>query len=377
MSYDFENILNRESVFSLKYNKNYKDYIGLSIADMDYSIPVKVQQELLKRINHNEYGYTDFKQYDSITPFISFKKDLFDLDINYNDVLSSLNPSFTLNILIELYSEVGDSILLCTPTYNNLFINIIKANRNVVESKMLLKDNRYNIDYDTLEKEMQKKEIKIFVFCSPNNPSGIVWSKEDINKLVKLSEKYDKLIIFDEIYSDILNKGVKFYSAYEVESNNVAILYSNSKTFNLPSLPYGYLITRSKDIKNKFKERFNQLCLRENIFNILANNAAFNYGKSWLLAVTEKINENKILVQNKIKEYNFDINIIKNDASFILWLNIKKDANIFIDKLLKEKHVSLNSGLIYGKDYNTFVRMNVATSTSNLIEALNRIKDIF
>ena len=224
----------------------------------------------------------------------------------------------------------------------------------------------------------------MMILCNPQNPIGKLWSKDELEKIGNLCLKYNVIIISDEIHCDFVDPGKKyvpFISVNEEFKNNSITCISTSKTFNLAGMLASCVIVPNEQLLEKVKEGISTDVVGEaNYFAVDSNIAALTYGKQWVKELNEYIYENKEFVRNYVKEHHLDVYIVPCDSTYFLWIDVSKftnDADEYTEYLRKEVGVYFCSGLKYGEPGRTFVRMNLATPRSYVVEAMNRLSKVW
>ncbi len=274
-----------------KSNPNYlksmfgaTDIMPLWIADMDFEIAKPIQEALQKLTTRNVYAY-EFN-YEEVFKAIS------DWNLKRNQL--QLNPKLFvqvsgvltgIGVLIRELSKKGDGIMVQTPVYHQFFKVIESAGRQVVSNKLKVVEGHYQMDFDDMERKLKTLNVKAILLCNPHNPIGRVWTKEELQKLVNIANKYEVTIISDEIHSDIVYSDANFNSIASLDSsaNHIAVLGSPAKTFGMQSISNGYLYIPNKNILKQVKHAIGSLYLDHG--NILSSNAtiaAYREGEKWL-----------------------------------------------------------------------------------------------
>jgi cystathionine beta-lyase len=379
--------VDRRGTYSVKWdwyewNKNLfldKDVLPMWVADMDFEAPEKVIKVLKERIEHGAYGYTfrPRKLKENIVSWLEYKHNW---KVDKNWILSTHGVIPALNFSIQLYTNPGDKILIQTPVYPTFMSSVKNNNRELVINELVLKDNRYEIDFDDFEEKL--KESKMFILCSPHNPIGRVWSKEELERIGKLCLKHDVLIISDEIHADLTFENVNHTPIASISDDiaqNTITLMAPSKTFNIAGLHYSYTIIKNTELRKIFKKWIIQSGLYgHNLTSIIAANAAYKYGKNWLNKTMEYIEENYYYVKEYFEKNIPEVKVIKSEGTFLVWLDFRQlnlSQNELRELLEKKAKVGLNSGDTFGPGGKGFMRMNIATSRENIEETCKRIKN--
>lgn len=357
-----------EKRFGVKVCKE-DDMYPLFIADMDYEMSDELKSRLMDICKEPDFGYFHIQEsfYDSI---ISWYHGL----IQREWIFASLGTVTSINIFCELYAR-GENILMMTPIYGS-FKNL-GAIGNIVTCPLVLKEMRYEIDFSLLEEKM--KDCKVFVLCNPHNPSGRVWTREEISKMVLLCKKYDVILLSDEIHSDFHTSDCQFTSIYEFFDlyDKMVVSSSANKLFNISSLTTSYILCPNAMMRNDFDGFLNRMHLSYNRMGIEMTTIAYTYGRNWANQLNQMIKENIKLVEEILQGSGMEL--MKPDSGYLVWIYLPNvtDVDAFVRKLACETHVFLETGSRFIENYKGFIRLNVATSRSLLCQALALFKDFY
>ena len=361
---------------SLKYDAiqdKFKsdDLLPLWVADMDFRCGDFIQQDLNKIIKNNHYAYKiiDDNFYTSIIKWYS----KYDVLLSKENIIYANGVVSSIKACIIACSNENDNILIQTPVYPPFYSSITTFSRNVIENSLIIKNDKWIVDFEDFEEKIQK--CKIFLFCNPQNPTGKVFTKEELKKLFSICKKYNIIIISDEIHSGIIydKKHISLASFKDFEDISIT-LNSPSKSFNLSSFGTSYIITKNTHIQNNIISILEKYSLNNvNAIGIEALVSAYTKGDDWL---KEAINYIKSNIDFAIKNLDKQIKIIKPEGTYLLWLDFQNFnyTNQELEHILIHKcKVGLNNGLDFGKKSSLFFRLNMATSRKVLKEGINKI----
>ncbi len=349
-----------------------KDLISMWVADMDFAVADEILEAISERLKHGIFGYT-FPGDEYFGSIINWWKDRYGISVKREWIIPLTGVIPGMALAIERFSSEGDGVIIQPPVYWP-FRNVIELNdRVVVENELLEKDGTYTMDFEDLDEKA--KDSKILILCSPHNPVGRVWEKEELEELSRIAEKRDLLVISDEIHSDF-SFSKKFVSAISVEGlkDRAIVLASPNKTFNIPGIRNGYAIIPNEDIRKKFERVVMAHSMKPNVFSIIATQAAYTHGKDWLESVRNYIMENfKLVKENLSGCCKIKVNI--PEGTFLAWIDFRETEleDPYIEIL--KKGVWLQDGKVFGRNGKGFLRMNVATPRKILLEALRRIRE--
>ncbi|CAA6815166.1 MAG: Aspartate aminotransferase (EC [uncultured Campylobacterales bacterium] len=374
---DFDTLINRANTSSAKYDLLEKrfgrsDVIPMWIADSEFCVPEEIYQDIQARANHKIYGYTTIDE-EAKQSIINWQKNRHNVNIDQEEILILNGVVPSLSACVNTYSQYQDNILIQTPIYPP-FYSVIKENdRCTLENPLIEKDGHFTIDFQDYEKQI--KNTKIFILCNPHNPTGRVYTKDELSQIVSLCKKYNVLIISDEIHADIIYNDKKHLSLYNFDYENIIILNSAGKSFNIAGLTCSYAIFKSKHLKIKLEKYFKKLHLTEvNIFGLTALKSAYTNGNSYIDELIPYLNNNKKLVINELK--NTKIKALNNEGTFLMLLDCR-DLNLNQKELkeffINKAKIALNNGLDFGDELKGYMRLNIATSKEVLDKALKSL----
>ena len=379
---DFSHVYNRKISHSLKWDQlqtvfNTDDVLPMWVADMDFKAPSVVNKAIEKRAKHGFYGYTvindELKQ--KVSDWVSNQH-------NWSTQIDSLifSPGVipSINSAIEVFTNPGDKILIQTPVYTPFF-NLIKSNnREIIEQELVKQDNKYEINFADFEKKI-KSGVKVFILCSPHNPVGRVWRKDELEKMAEICLANDVLIFADEIHADLTlggHKHIPIASLSKEVSNKTITFMSPTKTFNLAGLQISYIIAENKRFNAKLVAELNRQGMNMmNTFGVVALDAVYPDAKPWLSDLLKVVEDNKNYVVERL-ERETPLKVIDAEGTYLLWIDCEAlglSEEKLNDFFIKEAKVGLNRGSSYGKPGNQFMRMNIACPKELITEGTDRI----
>ncbi|MCG3668832.1 PatB family C-S lyase [Aliarcobacter butzleri] len=381
MIYNFDEETNRKNTNCAKYDGlkkyfGYEDLNPLWVADMDFKTPSFINDAIIKAASNSLYGYSvDTPElYASI---INWQKNEHDWEIEQKDIfmINGVVPAYS--ACIEAFSEVGDEVIVQTPIYPPLFKCVTANERKVVVNELKKDENGYyTMDLEDLEKKITSK-TKILVLCSPHNPVGRVWSKEELEKLANICIKYNITIVSDEIHSDITFKKFTPLASISKEiANQTITLNSAGKTFNIAGLNCAYAISKNAEILEKFKKvaikrEINSI----NFFGYVSTRAAYENGSAFVKELKAYLMNNIIFTKEFFEKNRLNIDFFIPEATYLLWLDFSKTGLPHLEIkniLLTKSKIALNDGVSFGSNGNKYFRLNTALSKKALNIALNQ-----
>ncbi len=379
--YNFDEIVDRKNTDCAKYDA-LKSYFGfedlqpLWVADMDFKTPDVINEAILKRANHGIYGYAkpSQKTYLLVKEWME-KRHNWEIDTSWISFINGVVPAYS--AAIEAFSNIGDEIIVQTPVYFPLFNSVKDNNRTLIKNPLKEENGYYRMDLEDLKSKITPK-TKILTLCSPHNPVGRVWDKEELEKLAKICIENNIIIISDEIHADLVFKEFTPMASISKEISNITLtLNSPGKTFNIAGLNCGYAISENEEILKKFeKETKKREISSINVFGYIALEAAYEYGEEWLQELLLYLKRNISFTKEYLKKNNSLIYFNEPEATYLLWISFKKTSNNHAkvkQKLLKEAKLALNDGTSFGIEGKGFFRLNCALPNVKLETALRKL----
>ncbi|MGE7763968.1 MalY/PatB family protein [Peribacillus sp. NPDC096540] len=385
----FEEHINRENTGSVKWDKNSlkslygrEDVLPMWVADMDFPSPEGIQKALIERLNHPVFGYT-IPSETVFTEIQSWLRDLHSWPITKEWISFSSGVVSAIGTTIQAFTNPGDKILVQSPVYTPFFDMVKNNDREVVNSPLVIEDDRFKIDFTDFEDKL-KSGVKLFLFCSPHNPGGRVWTKDELLRIGELCVKYDVIIVSDEIHADLFHSTSRHYpiaSLSEKLSDTTVTLMAPSKTFNIAGLQASFLITSNEKLQKQLQKAQTKLAFHGlNILALTAMEAAYREGLHWLKDMIGYIEENIKVAEEFIAAEIPALHVMHPDASYLLWIDCRdlglNDKEIK-ERLIHQGKLALEPGSKYGPGGEGFVRMNIGCSRSVLLDGLNRLKLAF
>ncbi len=376
---DFKAV-DRQGTYTTKLDDAVKkfgtdDLMPLWVADMDLASPECVQKTLIKRAKHPIYGYTVYppRYYDAIRGWM---KKRFDWEIKKEWIVPCYGVIPSMNFAIEAYSQKGDGVVIQSPIYPPFASSVKRKKRKLYDNVLRNKNARYEIDFEDFEKKIKKS--KIFLLCSPHNPTGRVWDEEELEKMIDICLENNVVIVSDEIHADIVyEKTHHILGSFEKMKDHCVILNAPSKTFNIAGLNTSYAIIPDDRLRRRFSVRQDKSGVTNgNPFGIEALMSAYEEGDIWLEALKVHLAENITFVKAFINANNIPITAFSSEATYLLWLDCSKMGMThaeLVDFFITKAKLGLNDGMSFGKTGEGYMRLNIGTSRAVLEEAMQRI----
>ena len=384
--FDFNTITDRHNTNSIKtdlavLSGKPEDLLPLWVADMDFPTAPCILEALHKKVDHGIFGYSciDQNYFESVK---NWMKTEHNFEIERKWIVTTPGVVFAIACAIKAFTKENEAVIIQTPVYYP-FKNMIDLNkRKCVTSSLIEKNGKYQIDFEDFENKIEQNNVRLFILCSPHNPVGRVWTKDELSRLAEICEKHNVIVFADEIHNDFILPGhthTVFSTISQYAAQNSIVSTSASKTFNLAGLQFSTNFIQNPVLKKKFHDERDKTGYDEpSIMGLVATQAAYQNGKSWLTALKNHLQENLDFLRNWLKTNLPKVRLIEPEGTFLLWLDFS--AYNFSDKELDEiivhkAKVWLDRGTMFGSEGNNFQRINIATPRPLLQEALERIKN--
>jgi len=384
MQYNFDERVDRINSNCLKWDLVERSHgdneiLPLWVADMDFKVPEEIAQAITKRLQHPIFGYS-LKPHSYYKAVIEWFEKRFAWEIKKEWIKFALGVVPGLNTLVAAFTQPGDEVIIQTPVYHP-FYSIIKNNGcQVLENPLICNHGRYEMDFENLEKIITKR-TKMIMICSPHNPVGRVWTKEELTRVGEICIKHDVLIVVDEIHADIVfkpNIHTVFANISEEFADHSIICTAPNKTFNIAGFKTANIIIKNEKLRNQYVIQMDKHCVEgPTILGAVAQEAAYTKGEDWYQELMKYLTDNLEYTLDFFERRIPKIKIQRPEGTYLLWLDCT-DLNMSKEELknffLKKCKVWLNEGSMFGKAGDMFQRINIGTSRVVLTEALERIE---
>ena len=388
MNYNFDTIIDRKALGALKWKNMPEGTIAMSVADMDFALAPEIIAAVTERVSLGESGYVGMSE-DDFGAVINWCKLRNGVEIPREHLIATPGVLYAARTALYSLTEPGDKVIVQPPLHTPSITSASMLGRIPLLNKLIYENGTYKIDFDHLE-ACFKDGAKVLMMCVPNNPTGRVWTKEELLCVAELVNRYNAYLITDEIHRDIIWGGNHHISPSvlpELADRTVA-LFSTSKSFNMGAFHIGSAIIPNEEIRDKVVKRFyahGHVCNRPALMCIAAQTAAYKYGNDWFTQMMNYVEGNFKLAN----EYLSDLPIHPNspEGTFLMWADItelKFDAATLKDVMRNKWRVVCDPGSYYDSaDYESYTglehhaRLNRATPRPQLEEALSRIRRYF
>ena len=384
---DFDRIIDRKNTRCLKYDFAVKrgmpeDVLPLWVADMDCETSSYIEDALTERVQEGIFGYSDVQ-----TPYFEIIRDWM---IRHHDwepqekwLIKTPGVVFALAMAVKAYTDPGDKVLLQQPVYYPFSEVITDNGREVVSNDLVLtEDGTYKIDFADFEQKIIVNGIKLFLLCSPHNPVGRVWTKEELEKIGDICVKHGVTVVSDEIHNDFIWEGTHtVFAGIKKEFADISVTCTSpSKTFNLASMLISNIFIPNQILRRKFRKEMDRAGISQlSVLGLVATEAAYAHGDEWYAAMKNYVRDNIAFARAYVEENLPGVRMIDTQGTYLIWLDFRQ-TGLTVEqldhKIIYEAGLWLDSGKIFGKTGEGFERINVACPRAVLQEALDRIRGI-
>jgi cystathionine beta-lyase len=384
MAYDFDRTINRYQTASLKWDEADRLFgssgiLPMWVADMDFRVPRPVIEAIKRRAEHGIFGYTTrpASYYDAV---IGWMKRRHNWEIRKEWICHSPGVVPALSMMVQAFTQPGEKILIQPPVYYPFATVVTNNGRELVYNRLIEDGGTYRMDFMDLERKLSDG-VKMLILCSPHNPVGRVWSKEELEQLGRLCLEYGVLVVSDEIHADLVYSGhrhIPFAVLSEELAQNSVICTAPSKTFNLAGLQTSNIIIPNETLRKTFTRIIDRNVLGlTNTFGVVATESAYREGDEWLDECLAYLEDNLAFLIRFVDSRIPTIKVIKPEGTYLVWLDCRSlglEGKELKHLLRKKAKVALDDGSIFGPGGEGFVRINIACSRSVLEEGLHRIE---
>ena len=383
---DLDKIIERKNTDCLKFDaavrRGYPECIlPLWVADMDFPAAPPILAALQKRIAHGVFGYSEPDPNRFFPVLERWFRERHNWQIQKDWLIQTPGVVFALAMAVKAFTNPGDAVLIQQPVYYPFSEVILDNGRRRVSSDLILKDGRYDIDFTDLERKIVENKVKLFLLCSPHNPVGRVWTREELETVAAICHKNNVIVVADEIHEDFVwteRPHIPYASLGEAFAQQAVICTAPSKTFNLAGLQVSNIFIPDYGLRRRFHHEINAAGYSQlNTLGLIACEAAYQYGLPWLKEVKQYLRENINFTRAFLQQHIPQISLIEPEGTYLLWLDCRGLglANTELeDLIIKKAGLWLDSGAIFGASGKGFQRINIACPRSVLQEALERMQ---
>lgn len=381
--FDFSTVVDRHGTWCTQWDYvadrfGAADLLPFTISDMDFATAPCITEALHERINHGVFGYSRWKNEEFLAAVAHWFRQRFNSDINTNSVVYGPSVIYMVSELIRLWSAPGEGVVVHTPAYD-AFYNAIEGNqRTVVPVAMQKHAGGWQGDMAALDAALAKPENKILLLCSPQNPTGKVWTRDELTLMAKLCERYDVAVISDEIHMDMVWGNHRHTPWNVVARSKWALVTSGSKSFNIPALTGAYGLIGDENSRNRYLSALKGRdgLSSPSVLALTAHIAAYQQGEFWLDALRGYLEENLRYIARELNSAFPKLNWQPPEATYLAWIDLRPlgiDDKVLQQVLIEQQKVAIMPGYTYGNEGNGFVRLNAGCPRSKLEQGVQRL----
>lgn len=385
MKYDFDKRIDRRDNATYKWDQSErlfgrKDILPLWVADMDFEPPREVRDAIVARAEAGIYGYTIRTQAYS-DAIIGWMERRHGWAVK-PEWLTSATPGVVpqLSVVVQEFTKPGDGVILQSPVYYP-FYDVIKMNgRTVVDNPLVLRDGRFVMDFELLER--QAKEAKLLLLCTPHNPGGRVWTREELERVADIARRNDLIVVADEIHHDLVyagHKHIPFASLSEDAAQRSITCFAPSKTFNLAGLQVAGTIIPNAGIRSRYNAAVKTLSIHmESYFGVTAMESSYRHGDEWLDQLLVYLEGNRDALLDFFATRLPQVKVMRPEGTYMAWLDcraISGDPQELKRIMFEQAGVAFSEGSVFGQAGKGHLRVNFACPRSLLLQALEQFAD--
>ena len=385
---DFDRVINRFGSHSVKwdmmeaaYGVPAQDGIAMWVADMDFQPPQCVQDAIAKMGETGVYGYYgDETDYRNAICWWMQNRHGWQVDPSWIFTTHGLVNGTAM--CVDAYTKPGDGVVLFTPVYHAFARVIRAADRHVVECPLEQVDGLYRMNFDAYDTMMTGRE-KMVILCSPHNPGGRVWTRDELQQVADFAKRQDLILVSDEIHHDLVFSGHRHTVMDLVDPSirdRLVLMTATTKTFNIAGSHSGNVIIPDDALRATFAGRMNALGISPNSFGLFMAEAAYSpEGAEWLDALINYLEGNRKLFDQTINEIP-GLHSMPLQSTYLAWVDFSGTGmtrDEFTKRVEQDARIAANHGPTFGSGGDTYLRFNLATPRSVVETACTRLKDAF
>ncbi|WP_455285683.1 MalY/PatB family protein [Cupriavidus necator] len=385
----FDEIVDRTSSYSMKWraagrflmpDEVEENPLPMWVADMDFRSPQCVIDALHEAVHHGVFGYPGGPTTMYLDAVIEWQAKRFGWDVKGDWILQTSGIVTTLKTAVQAFSAPGDSVLIQPPVYGHFHDDVRMNGRHLVYAPLERTEAGYRFDAQTFEAAI-RDDTKLFILCNPHNPTGNVWSEEELRTMGEICLRHDVLVISDEIHEDLIinpaKKHIPFASLGELFALNSITCTAPSKTFNLPGLQCANVIVPNRHIREELHRQYDRnMSPLVNTLGMVATEAAYAHGELWLEEMLDYLRENHAHFASSINGANLKVKVLPADSLYLAWMDCRElgmGAEALNKFMLTKARLWLDKGQKYGVEGHGYMRVNLGCPRSTVADAISRL----
>lgn len=385
MSVDFDTVPNRRGTNCFKYDFAREmgmpeDVLPLWVADMDFPTAPAVLERLHALAEHGIFGYTGVKDA-YFSAVHNWYAQRFGWETQRSWLVTTPGVVFAIAIAIRAFTQKGDAILIQQPVYYPFADKVTENDRQLVVNPLILKNGRYEMDFADMERKIADNHVKMLLLCSPHNPVGRVWTKEELLRVGEICQKHGVLVVSDEIHADFTYAGHthRVFASVKSEFADFTITCTApSKTFNLAGLQNSNIFIPNRQLRHAYKKELSACgCGGTNCMGMAACQAAYEAGADWLEQLKQYLAGNLAYVRQFLREKLPEIALIEPEGTYLVWLDLRKLGLTEQQQrqlIVQDAKLWLDTGTLFGQGGEGFERINIACPRATIEQAMQRLE---
>lgn len=384
---NFDEIIDRRGTHSAKWDAMEKLYgvspddgLSMWVADMDFRPPECVGKALQKQLDHGIFGYfSDESAYHNAICW--WMENRHGWKIEPAEIFTTHGLVNAVGLCLQTYTKPRDGVVLFTPVYHAFARTILAADRKVVECPLINNDGRHAFDFAAYDAQMTGEETMV-ILCSPHNPGGRVWTREELEQVAAFAKRHDLILISDEIHHDLVYAGAKHTAMPLIDGveDRLVMLTAPSKTFNIAGTHTGNVIIKDEALRAKFATTMRALGMSANSFGLYAVTAAYSpEGAAWVDALVAYLDENRRIFDAGINAIP-GLKSMALESTYLSWVDFSgtgMDMQQIADRVANSAKIASNQGPTFGAGGDLHLRFNIGTQRARVIDAVARMQDAF
>ncbi len=353
------------------------DVIPLWVADMDFPSPPAVREALVARAQQGVYGYTQ-SPVRNRKAVADWMKKRHGADVQTDWILSSPGVVDSLREALKIFTQPGDGVVVQPPVYGPFYHVTEQVGCKILRNRLIETGDGWKMDFEDLERHFAAG-AKVMMLCSPHNPTGRIWTRDELERVVALCNQYHVALVCDEIHADFEMPGNHHTSMVTLEGAERAVVcISATKTFNLAGLRNSSMLIRDEDVRRDMKKQLTLDGLNgENLFGMIAQRTAYEQGEEWLNGLIEYLDGNMRYVEGFIREHMPEIKLHRPQGTYLMWLDMRA-LNMNQEELgrfmVEKAGIGFSSGTGFGDEGQGFMRLNAAIPRRYLVRAMEQLE---
>ena len=383
-TYDFDRIIDRRDTDSIKYDFAVEfglpaDALPMWVADMDFPAPEPVLKAARAAVDHGIFGYTGVKAdyYDAVRGWFERR---FGWHTEKEWIVYTPGVVFALSMAVRALTQPDDAIVIQPPVYRPFFQMVKQNGRRLVESPLIYADHRYTMDYDDFERVIIENNVRMYILCSPHNPAGRVWTREELRRVGEICKRHDVIVVSDEIHCDFTwpdHPHTPFIEAVPELAERTIVCTAPSKTFNLAGLQVSNLFVPGEAMRKALQAEIDRTGWSGlNNVGLAACKAAYREGDSWLDALKDYLRGNVAFLRDTLRDTLPMLKLVEPEGTYLAWVDFSEmgmTPEQLHDLVANRARLWLDDGNIFGREGEQFQRFVLACPRSTLKEGLDRL----